>query len=106
MAEIRKHPIVIQDLIEQATFIAADNLEAAEQFLVAAEATFQQLGQLPGIGRLSIFSNPLLQGIRQYPIKGFKNHLVFYRDQGSDVEILRVLHGARDLEATLEGDLD
>lgn len=41
MAEICKRPIVIQDLINQATYIAENNLEAGERFLVAAETTFQ-----------------------------------------------------------------
>ena len=37
MAEIDKRPIVIRDLIEQATYIAQDNLDVAERFLQAAE---------------------------------------------------------------------
>ena len=45
MAEVKKRPIVIRDLIEQATYIAEDNLDAAERFLVAAEETFQLLDQ-------------------------------------------------------------
>ena len=88
----------------QATYIAEDNLDAAEGFLVAAEKTFQLLGRMPGIGKLCRFSNPQLSGIRQYPIKGFKNYLIFYRATDSEVEVLRVLHGARDLEAILDED--
>jgi toxin ParE1/3/4 len=104
MAKVNKRPIVIRDLIEQATYIAQDNLEAAESFLVAAEETFQLLGRMTGIGKLCRFSNPQLLGIRQYPVKGFKNYLIFYRATDSEVEILRVLHGARDLKAILEED--
>ena len=88
----------------QATYIAEDNLDAAERFLVTAEETFQLLGRMPGIGKLCRFSNPQLSGIRQYPIKGFKNYLIFYRATDSEVEVLRVLHGARDLEAILDED--
>jgi toxin ParE1/3/4 len=39
MAKINKRPIVIQDLIEQATYIAEDNLDASDRFLMAAEDT-------------------------------------------------------------------
>ncbi len=102
MAEVNKRPIVIRDLIEQATYIAEDNLDAAERFLVAAEETFQLLGRMPGMGKRCKFSSPQLLGIRQYAIKGFKNYLIFYRATDSEVEVLRVLHGARDLEAILE----
>lgn len=102
MVEIRKRPIVIQDLIECADYIAQGNLEIAEQFLVAAEATFQQLGEMPGLGKFSKFSNPKLERIRQYSIKGFRRYLIFYLVIDSGIEILRVLHGARDLEAILD----
>ena len=104
MAEVKKRSIVIRDLIEQATYIAEDNLDVAERFLVAAEETFQLLGKMTGIGKLSEFSNPRLSSIRQYPVKGFKNYLIFYSATDSGVEILRVLHGARDLEAILDED--
>lgn len=104
MPEVNKRPIVIRDLIEQATYIAQDNLDTAERFLVVAEETFQLLGRMPGIGKLCRFSNPQLSSIRQYPVKGFKNYLIFYRATASEVEVLRVLHGARDMEAILEED--
>jgi toxin ParE1/3/4 len=32
MAKINKRPIVIRDLIEQATYIAEDNLDASDRF--------------------------------------------------------------------------
>ena len=104
MAKINKRPIVIQDLIEQATYIAEDNLDASDRFLMAAEDTFNFLGTMPAIGRLSGFTHPRLVDVRQYAIKGFNNFLVFYRITHDGVDILRVLHGSRDLEALLEGD--
>ncbi|PSF35517.1 type II toxin-antitoxin system RelE/ParE family toxin [Aphanothece hegewaldii CCALA 016] len=102
MGKINKRPQVIQDLIELATYIATDNLDASERFLTAAEETFQQISKLPQMGKQCQLSNPELAEIRQQAIKGFKNHLVFYRVLNSDIEIIRVLHGARDLEAILD----
>jgi plasmid stabilization system protein ParE len=32
------------------------------------------------------------------PIAGFPKHLIFYRAEKKDIKILRVVHGARDLE--------
>lgn len=105
MVSINKRPIVIQDLIEQATYIADNNLDVAEQFLTAAEATFQRIGTMPGIGKLSGFTHPQLVDIRQYPVAGYKNYLIFYRIQSEIVEIIRVLHGARDVEPILEKEI-
>jgi toxin ParE1/3/4 len=104
MTKINKRPIVIQDLIEQATYIAEDNLDASDRFLMAAEDTFNFLGTMPAIGRLSGFTHSRSVDVRQYAIKGFKSFLVFYRVTDDGVDILRVLHGSRDVEALLEGD--
>jgi toxin ParE1/3/4 len=61
---------------------------------------------MPGMGKLIQFSNPNLAGIRQQAIKGFKNYLVFYRLTNSGVEILRVIHGARDILEILDEDME
>jgi toxin ParE1/3/4 len=104
MAKVNKRPIVIQDLIEQATYIAEGSLDASDRFLRAAEETFQFLGNMPAIGRLSGFTHAQLVDVRQYAIKGFRSVLVFYRITDDSIDILRVLHGARDLEILLEED--
>lgn len=105
MSKVNKRPQVIRDLIELATYIAQDNLDASESFLAAAEETFKQLAKMPQMGKLSQFSNPILADVRQQAVKGFKRCLVFYRPSDSGVEILRVIHGARDIEAILDEDL-
>jgi toxin ParE1/3/4 len=57
---------------------------------------------MPNIGRLSGFSNPAIAQIRQYPIKGFNKYIIFYQTSPETVEIIRVLHGAQDLEFILD----
>jgi toxin ParE1/3/4 len=52
----------------------------------------------PRSGAPCRFSPTELRGIRRVPISGFPKHLVFYSIKDNDVLILRVLHGARDLE--------
>ncbi|MDJ0556433.1 MAG: type II toxin-antitoxin system RelE/ParE family toxin [Microcoleaceae cyanobacterium MO_207.B10] len=102
MRQIYKRPQVIQDLIELATYISLENLDASEQFLTAAEETFKQLARMPGIGKNCQFTNPQLVDVRQQAIKGFRKYLVFYRPNTSGIEILRVIHGARDLAAIFD----
>ena len=44
------------------------------------------------------FQNSHLIGIRQWRVSGFENYLIFYRPIEDGIEVLRVLHGARDIE--------
>ncbi|WP_138497524.1 type II toxin-antitoxin system RelE/ParE family toxin [Nostoc sp. PA-18-2419] len=106
MFEVKKRPQVIRDLIDLATYIAEDNLDASDRFLTAAEATFKQLAKTPAIGKFCQFSHPNLGDTRQISIKGFKKYLIFYRITESAVDILRVIHGARDLESIFDEDLE
>jgi toxin ParE1/3/4 len=78
--------------------IAKDNPDAAECFVTAVEAAFELLRQHPRIGRLRSFSVP---GVRSWVIPDFQNYLVFYLPTSADVQILAVLHGARDLASAL-----
>jgi len=43
-----------------------------------------------------------LQGIRVTTVKSFRNYLLFYRPTESDLEVLTIIHGARDLPGILE----
>ncbi|HVP13352.1 MAG TPA: type II toxin-antitoxin system RelE/ParE family toxin [Phycisphaerae bacterium] len=102
MARIVRRAAARQDLIESYAFIGMDNLDAAERFLAAAHNTVKRLLEAPEIGRLRLFSDSRLRGIRSWPVRGFESWLIFYRPLPDGIEILRVLHGARDVEATLE----
>jgi toxin ParE1/3/4 len=37
-----------------------------------------------------------------YPVRGFERHLVFYRERDDGIEIVRVLHGARDIPSVMD----
>jgi toxin ParE1/3/4 len=39
--------------------------------------------------------NPLLAGLRKWPVKDFESYLIFYLPRSDGVSIVRVLHGAR-----------
>ena len=92
-------PEVRRDLVELADHISHDNLDAALRFLDAAERTFQFLAANREVGQLCQFTHPDSAGLRAWPVDGFRNHLVFYRATMDGVDIVRVLHGARDIEA-------
>lgn len=91
-----------QDLRQQAEYILQNgNSEAAVKFLAAAEMTFNQLTKTPSIGKVTRLAASGLGDIRQWRIKDFRDYLIFYQVQDATVEVLRVLHGARDLADVL-----
>jgi toxin ParE1/3/4 len=94
-------PRVRTDLDEQARYIAQDSLDAALRFLTAAESTFEKLGAMPEIGRRRSFRHPSLAGVRSWAIPGFEKHVIFYRVAQDRVDVLRVIHAARDLRSIL-----
>jgi toxin ParE1/3/4 len=90
------------DLIEHVTYIAGDRSSAALRFIDAVEGAFERLAAMPEIGPVRQFRNPRLLGIRVWPVPSFRNYLIFYRIAADEIQILRVLHAARDLESALE----
>lgn len=91
-----------QDIRQQANYILVNgNARTAERFLQLAEATFVQLATIPGMGKIVRLVSSRMGEIRQWRIKDFQDYLIFYQIQDDRVEILRVLHGARDLEDIL-----
>ena len=101
MGEISKRPQVIRDLIDIATYIAENNIDSSDEFLNAAEETFKQLGQMPLVGKQCQFSDPRLQNVRSLGVKGFRKYLIFYQTTARGVEIMRIIHGSRNIETVL-----
>jgi toxin ParE1/3/4 len=102
---IRRRPRAIYAIIEQAEFIGSRSLASAERFLDATEETFEQIERAPGIGHRYESDDEGLGEIRIWSVKGFPNHLIFYRPFPLGIEILHLLHGARDIGAALAEEL-
>jgi toxin ParE1/3/4 len=99
-----RHPRAISDAVESAVHLGKDDPVVAERFLDALAATLIDLLENPWIGRPRDMERSELTGVRSFPVHGFESHLVFYRpmDRGdAGIEVLRVLHGARDLGSLL-----
>jgi len=89
------------DVVEMAAYIGNDNVTAANRFLDACQATFEFLLESPQLGARYPTKNPRLVDLRVFRVKGFPNHLAFYLERQNGIEIVRVVHGARDLDAVL-----
>jgi toxin ParE1/3/4 len=72
------------------------------RFLDAANATYKMILEAPGRWPVYGFADPRLKDIRKRAVLGFPNHLIFYRIDADVVEIVRVLHGARDIPTVLD----
>jgi plasmid stabilization system protein ParE len=90
---------VWEDLFSIARFIQEDNASAANVFIDQAENAFEFLTAHPHVGRIRTFS---IAGLRSWRITGFENYLIFYLPGNEEVQILAVLHGARDFSGFLK----
>lgn len=84
-----------EDLIEIWLRIAAESPAAADRLLDQFDDAFQVLADNPRIGA----ARPDLADGLRYLVVG--QYLALYRLAGSDVEIVRIEHGARDLPSLI-----
>ena len=99
---IRTRLLARQDLVDIFTRIGQNNPDAATRFLKAANETIERLAERPGLGSSLETSNPELEGLRFRLVKGFKKYLILYIPQEDSIDVVRVLHGARDIQKLLD----
>jgi toxin ParE1/3/4 len=90
------------DIDELFAYIAQDNYDAALKFFDSTRLTFSQLAKTPGIGSLCESINSRLIDMRKWAVKGFDRYLIFYRYSDEYIEVVRVIHAARDISAIFE----
>ena len=93
MPVIRKRPRAADDLLEIWDYIADDNIARADAFIDDADTRFHILAERPLLGRSR---EELASGIRSFPLG---RYVIFYEVLRDGIEIVRVLHGSRDLGA-------
>jgi toxin ParE1/3/4 len=91
----------LEDLFQAAIHIARDSPVAAARFLDKAEEAFDDLLRMPEMGVSVSSSIPSLADLRRWSVPGFKKYLIFYRPMEDGIEVVRVLHGARDVLTAL-----
>ena len=99
---IFKRPQAERDIEECFVYIAEDNLDAGVVFLVAVEDSLEQLARFPLLGKTRTFQNKQFQNIRMWKVKGYENYLVFYVVSEDTIQVIRVLHSSRDIEALFD----
>ena len=97
MSKLRISPRASADVIEIWSYIADDSEANADAFIDKLYETMQLLADKPGSGR---HREELASGMQSFPCG---RYIIFYRVVASAIEIVRVLHGARDIEKLFEG---
>jgi antitoxin ParD1/3/4/toxin ParE1/3/4 len=89
-------PRAEQDLGDIWDYIAEDSVDAADRVLAAIEATLKRLAENPHIGHIR---EDLAD--RRHRFWVVYSYLIVYRFEMRPVEVIRVLHAARDVQSIL-----
>ena len=73
----------------------------AERFLSAIECAAENLGAMPLAGSPKFFGSPALNGLRTWPITGFRELRLYYLPSPDQVAVIRVLHDKRSIASIL-----
>ncbi|MGD9633009.1 MAG: type II toxin-antitoxin system RelE/ParE family toxin [Pirellulales bacterium] len=96
-SHVARSTTALRDLEQIVDYLKQDSPSVAARFLDATEHTFEFLCQNPNVGQRCEFTRSDMANVRVWPVDGFRNHLIFFRPTDDGVEVVRVLHGARDL---------
>ena len=99
MPSVVIRPKALQDLAEIWAYIGEDSLRQADIFAAALDREIRELARRPLVGH----ARPeLLADLRSFP---FGRYVIFYLPRNRGIEVVRVLHGARDLKPLFDEDV-
>lgn len=93
MSTVRVRPRARIDIGEIWDYIAEDSEDQSDAFVDRLDAKFKLLAQQPELGRMR---DDLMTRLRSFP---FERYVIFCRAITHGIEVVRVVHGARDVEA-------
>ena len=96
MSRVTRRPQAEADILEIWDFIAEDSVAEADRWVDRLDAKFELWATQPMMGRPR---DELAQGLRSLT---FGKYVVFFEPMLEGIDVVRVLHGLRDLEADFE----
>lgn len=90
-------PAARHDLSDIWDYISRDNEDRATEFIQFIYRQCLVLVDMPRMGKNR--ASDLCAGIRSYPVG---KYMIYYRSRGARIEIVRILHSARDARAAFE----
>lgn len=95
-------PLANQDIDAHVNYLRVYNEKAAFRLFDSIRLTLTQIAKIPKIGVSYSLQNSRLAGLRKWPIKDFSNYIIFYLEKPEQIEVVRILHGARDIRFVLD----
>src|SRR4051794_26040034 len=89
------------DVVEIVLRVRRDNRRAARRLLKSIDDTMELLAGFPKLGPQR---DELAPSLRSFPVSRYTNYLIFYRIIQDGIEVIRVLHGARNLPEVFKGE--
>jgi toxin ParE1/3/4 len=90
---VRRRPLASDDIAEIWDHIADDSLRAADRWIDQLDEQFGLLASQPLMGRAREELSP---GLRSFP---FGRYVIFYEPIEGGIDVVRLLHSARDVDA-------
>ena len=94
-------PRAVEDLHAAIDYYLQEAAHVAARFEAAINEAVSLIARAPGVGSPSLADLLDIEGLRFVPLENFP-YAIFYRDFGSEIRVLRLLHRRRDL-ANLAG---
>ena len=96
MSRVTRRPQAEADILEIWDYIAEDSLIEADRWLDRLDEKFALWATQPTMGRSR---DELAPGIRSL---AFGRYVVFFEPLPDGIDVVRVLHGSRDIDASFE----
>jgi toxin ParE1/3/4 len=96
MSHYHLTPQASQDLDDISDYVAQTNPAAARRLIDAIERQCERLAKFPGMGRQR---DDLGSGLYSFPVR---KYIIVYRQVDDGIEVIRVVHGARDLPSLFQ----
>lgn len=96
MPEVFRTSQAHRDVTEVAFRIAQENPKAADDWLELIDKKCRTLARMPEMGRKRF---DLAPDLRSFAVGNF---VIFYRPGSDGIQVIRVLHGARDIPTLFE----
>ncbi len=98
MCTVVVRPRALDDLAEIWAYIADDSPDQADAFVDLVDSKFQALSRRPRLGRRRPELSPDIRSL------AVGRYVVFYLPLSHGIEVVRVLHGSRDIESIFENE--
>ena len=93
MARVTRRPLAAADILDIWDHIAEDSLDQADRWVDKLDEKFKLIATQPLMGRAR---DELAVDLRSFP---FGRYIIFYAPIEGGIDVVRVLHSARDIDA-------